>query len=373
MEKTKGWLVALLCALGIAVSVLTYGPALSYSARGINDFRGIYPGARLVGSSRLYDPQAVLAIQIETTGRPARELPYSRLPYFALLISPLGHLPYLTAYWIWQGLCLAAAIAFALLWEAPGRKAVVLATCGSVPLFGALAIAQDIPLLLATIAVSTYLGRRNRWFLAGVVLALCAAKIHLFLLIPVLIFGRRMWRFGAGLLTGGGVLFALSFLGGGAHWVRAYLTYLTRPMANPNADEMPNLHGIVGDLAWNMRMELILAAAVALLVWFAVRNSRFEYAFAATMTGCLLVSHHAYMADCALLMPGLLTIAAQADDKWLRWFAVFLLTPICYVIMFTDSGVWITRAAIVLLLIALVWAARRYRVEAATAPAAPAS
>ena len=364
MEKTKGWLVALLCTLGIAVSVLTYGPALRYSARGINDFRAIYPGARLAGSSKLYDPQEVLAIEIETTGRPARELPYSRLPYFALLISPLGHLPYMAAYWIWQALCLAGAIAFALLWEVPGRKAVVLATCASVPLFGALAIGQDVPLLLATIAVSAYLGRRNRWFLAGAVLALCAAKIHLFLLIPVFIVGRRMWRFGAGLLAGGGVLFALSFIGGGAHWVQSYLTYLTRPMANPNADEMPNLHGIVGDLSGSMRTELLLAAIVALLVWFAARRGSFEYAFAATLAGCLLVSHHAYMADCALLMPGLLMIAAKADDKWLRGFAVFLLTPICYVFMLMGSAIWITRAAIVLFLIGLAWAARRHEADA---------
>ncbi|MGD0579013.1 MAG: glycosyltransferase family 87 protein, partial [Bryobacteraceae bacterium] len=212
MEKTKGWVVALLGALGILVSVATYGPALRFSVRGVNDFRTFYPGARLAGSSEMYDPALVRAVQEETTGKPDRDLPYCRLPYFALLLAPLGRLPYLTAYWIWEGLCLAAAIAFALLWEVPDRKAVVLTCCWSIPLFGALAVGQDIPLLLLTIAVSMRLETRQRSFAAGLVFALCAAKFHLFLLLPLLIVGRRMWRFAAGLLTGGSVLLALSFL-----------------------------------------------------------------------------------------------------------------------------------------------------------------
>lgn len=94
--------VAILCLLGILVSVTAYGPALQLTAWGINDFRAFYPGARLAGSPDLYNPARVRAVQLEAVGRMDRDIAYNRLPCFALLLWPLGRLPYMAAYWFWE-------------------------------------------------------------------------------------------------------------------------------------------------------------------------------------------------------------------------------------------------------------------------------
>lgn len=362
--------ITVLCLLGIAVSVATYGPALRVTAQGINDFRMMYAGARLVGSPDLYNVGRVRAVELEAAGQMDRDLAYNRLPCFALLLWPLGRLPYQAAYGLWEGLALAAAAAFALLWKIPDRQTAILACCWSVPLFGALAIGQDIPFLLLWIVLSLKLAERQRFLAAGLVFALCAAKFHLFALFPLLIIAHRIWRFALGLLAGGSALLILSFLGGGADWPRGFVTMLTNPELNPGAVFMPNLHGIFADVPGGLALEALCAAAVSALVWLAVRHTALEYGFSAVMTGGLLVSHHAYLADCALLLPAFLAIAAKPVAPWQRPFAWFLLTPVCYVFMLMGPAIWATRAALVIFLIGLAWAALRAEKARRPAPSA---
>ena len=94
--------------------------------------------------------------------------------------------------------------------------------------------------------------RHSRPFLTGLVLALCAAKFHLFP--PLLLWRHRLWQ---GLVAGAAALLAISFAVAGRHWPLEY------------AAIMSNLHG-------------------------------------------LLVSRHAYMQDCALLLPALLIVLPTA-------------------------------------------------------------
>jgi len=95
-------------------------------------------------------------------------------------------------------------------------------------------------------------------------------------------------------------------------------------------------------------------AVVAILVWLSVRRTDLEWGLAVALAGGLLVSHHAYMADCALLLPVLLTILAKAAAPWQRSLALFLLTPVPYIFMLMDSTA-ITRAALILFFIGLAW------------------
>jgi hypothetical protein len=86
--------------------------------------------------------------------------------------------------------------------------------------------------LLLWIAIAAALFERGRRFAAGMVLALCSAKPHLFLLLPLLLLGRRMWSTIWGLLAGGALLAAVSFAAAGPHWPREFLSG-ARPARQP--------------------------------------------------------------------------------------------------------------------------------------------
>jgi len=49
---------------------------------------------------------------------------------------------------------------------------------------------------------------------------------------------------------------------------------------------------------------------------------------AAALAGGILAAPHAYVADCALLIPAVLIVLANAERGWIRALCVFLLTPI---------------------------------------------
>ena len=73
-------------------------------------------------------------------------------------------------------------------------------------------IAQDPALLLAVMAISLYLIRKNELLIAGLVLSLVLAKFHLFLpLFPAVLLARR-WKFAAGFYGGSAFLVGISFL-----------------------------------------------------------------------------------------------------------------------------------------------------------------
>jgi hypothetical protein len=236
------------------------------------------------------------------------------------------------------------------------RRAAAVACCWSMPMFGSFIFGQDLPLLLALLAGSLASLKIKRPFQAGAILSLCAIEPHLCLLLPVLILGRGMWRFGIGLLTGGAVLFALSFLAAGPTWIEAFVQTAALSQTNPEIASMPNLNGLVnGSSVW----EMIGAFVVCAPLWRVIRCSNLEWAVAVTLVAGVLVSHHAYIADCAILLPALLIAREQASRKWQRTLTLFLITPAAYVwVYFTGLSV-LTRTAVILFAISFVAAPER--------------
>src|SRR5262249_11825183 len=69
---------------------------------------------------------------------------------------------------------------------------------------------------------------------------------------------------------------------------------------------------------------------VIVAVWLAVRHASFQYGLAAVLAGGLLVSYHAYLADCALLLPAALAARSSSNLLPLRFFSFVLLMPVTY-------------------------------------------
>jgi len=171
--------------------------------------------------------------------------------------------------------------------------------------------------------------RRGHEGRAGVIFALCSIKFHLLLLLPVLILTQRRWTFLRGLLMGGTVLFALSFVPAGGAWPMRWLSLLSNPIGNPWPEAMPNLYGLTYGMPGSMVWQAVGSVAVAVVVWMACRRRSFEVGLAAVLIGGILVTPHAYLSDCALAVPALLILLPMVRMGWERKYVLYAMSPVC--------------------------------------------
>ncbi len=342
---------------------------------GQNDFAPFYVGTKLVGSGDLYKAEPYYAFLMERFEGTNDSLRYTRLPHHAVLFWPLGLLSYETSYAVWVGLRVAAIVGFLLLWRMPSRWDTVMFTALSFPLFTALFNGQDVPFLLLWIALAVHWHGKKKPFAAGLILALCAAKFHLFILLPVLFIGQRRWRMFSGFAAGGAFLTLVSFLAAGVRWPIEYIATLTDGRVHPSPHKMPNLHGLFSGLDFGLGLELVFGAAVVAGAWYVVRHASFHYGLAAALCGSLLLSYHAYLADCALLLPAVLMVCSLTSNRNLRVLGAVLLTPGFYLCLQTPPPAsFFVPATILLFLGLMVLETSRRRSEAtqAAGPAEPA-
>jgi hypothetical protein len=316
-----------LSLLALAFLVAVVWQQRDRTFRGVNDFIPLYSGSWLLKTGDLYDNPRLQEVSREKTGMWSLEHGYIRLPFHAALLWPLSRLHYLDAYYIWQALSLAAAGAFVAFWRRPEWHVRLLFATLSIPLLHAWLKGQDIPFVLLFLALTLWLHEAGKPKLAGFVFSLCAMKFHLFLLTPVLIVGRRDWRFAAGFLGGGALLTVISFAAGGWSWPIEFLASASNPTFSPGVSAMPNLHGALSQLPGSVAWEALLSMTVILAAWVAARRASFKYAFACCLAGGLLLSHHSYLLDSAVLLPAGLVVLASSQRRWLKGVAIFLLTP----------------------------------------------
>jgi hypothetical protein len=97
--------------------------------------------------------------------------------------------------------------------------------------------------------------------------------------------------------------------------VREYLALISGPGVISDPGGKPNLHGLVAGWGHAGAWEVILSIAVVAAVVAVARRSGFEIAFSAGMLGSFLVSNHAYVHDCAVLIPGLVEIVSRRSPR----------------------------------------------------------
>jgi hypothetical protein len=322
-------LIVLGCLLGIAVNCFLKLPALPYLLRGDNDFMCFYSAAQLAGSGELYHSEAIKRAESRLWENP-KFLPYTRLPFYAALLLPLRYFSYRHAYWVWQLGSLAAILLFIYFWPAPRRWMAAMACCWSAPLLDCFIMGRDLAVLMPVLALSLALLFRGRHFAAGCVFSLCLIKYNLFLSIPLLIAGKRLWKFGWGMVAGGAALLAMSFAVGGWSWPWQYVAILRLPATTPRYELVPNLHGLFSSLPPSFLLEAAGTCVVLGAAWLVIRGGDIPMAVAATLASGLLVSYHAFFGDALLLIPVSLLMLSHAPSSPLRLAAGFMLCPIVY-------------------------------------------
>ena len=295
---------------------------------GGTDFLAFYSGARLVGTGHMYDPEAIWNVQLHAIGKYGPALLYIRLPCFALLLWPLAQLPFTIAKLTWIAFQLLTVIAAVWLWPGSRRVATIVA-CWSFPVLVCLADGTDTTIIFLWLVMWRRLEIHNHPLWAGVALAFCVAKFHLFLFIPLLLLRHRRWLVIQGAAIGLSVLLGLSFLAGGWRWPMDYLHVLAKPSINPNTAVMPNIHGLVHGFAPTLEVPLIVATVV--LTCWAIFKLDYDDALAITLGGGLLCSFHAYVMDGVLLLPAIILMLERYRSRWPGFIAGVLAAPVPWV------------------------------------------
>ena len=292
-----------------------------------NDFAPLYVAARTVGTDQLYEPEPYRNFLIERFGGTNEALRYSRPPFYAIALWPLGLLPYQQAHGIYIVLRLAAGVAFVLLWRMNTRAATALSLLLSLPLVAGFILGQDGVFLLLFLGVAWRLMEDERPFSAGLALSLCAIKFHLFLTLPVWLASRARRPILKGFALGAMVLVVASFAVQGWRWPEEYAEVLLAPSLSPKAETMPNLHGLFAGFALGAFLEALTTVAVLWGCWHANGIADWRYSFSVVLLGGVLTSYHSYLADCIILLPAVLVLRRLDTRPRLRTAGLLMLLP----------------------------------------------
>ncbi len=313
---------------GIIIGLIILFMFLGTGIFQLSEYVVLYAGARLVGTPYLYDKARNRREEITAIGAyGGDELIYSRPPFVAAFMAPLGKLPYRVSLLIFQGLSFLALVGFILLWPNSSPWLTALTCAWSLPMAVVFGFVRDDTFLLLLLAFVFRMYKRNP-FIAGVLMSLLGIKFHIFLLLPLLFFAQRRWRMAAGFFTGCAALMGISFAIAGFDWpVR--MAQIIKTSTIDKEYLLPNIRGILQSVTNNLFPEVILGIMVATMVFKLASRSGFEHGMCAALVGSLLVSHHAGIYDCVVLIPVLLILGGNGDSKSATW-CFILLSPAPY-------------------------------------------
>lgn len=329
---------------------------------GQNDFAGLYMGGKFAGTPNLYSPEAQYAEQRKLFPAEMKSVVFSRPPFYAWWLKPLSMLPFTAAYYFYQLVSLGAMFWF-LRQAASRNKELWLLAPMFPPLLATILAGQDIGIVMAIAYLSVTAARRGLDFTAGLILSLCAIKLHFFALVPLAALTNRRYRIVCGGAVGGSMLLALSLAGNGWDVVARYFALLRNPVLHPSADIMPNLHGLTLAVGGGVAAEIAAGVLVAIVVaWLGWRADGYEESFAYAILGGILISTHSYMQDCVLLLLAFTLFTECGAPKVVLGMLTFLLTPIPHIAL--QQGPPASAAVPLLLLAVLGFAAFSRRARA---------
>ncbi len=332
-DRIPGWVHAVIATVLLAVAVVAVTVGQPYQERvlrGGNDFLQLYSGAVLVGTNGLYSIEAVKRNQVERAGIWLHSVYYSRLPFYAALLRPLAWLPYTTAYWVFQSLNLVCCGLFAYVFLVRRHSGYLVWLPLFFPALIVFAYGQDVMIVLLFCALFIVLAGHGRDWLAGACLSLCLIKFHLFVFVPIAILAQRRWRVLLGGMAGSAFWLSLSFAVEGAGWPIDYLRLMRNPELHPGLDRMPTVFGVLRSFGLTTPAAALLVTALGVLFALALFKMKdFEASVGLALIAGIVLSVHAYVQDCTLLLIAIPLLAGRSLPS-LSLRAV-LLTPVPYV------------------------------------------
>src|SRR5260370_32617418 len=256
------------------------------------EFSVSYVGSRMVYlglGPKLYDlaeQQKVKRVLLPD----AEPLIYEHPPFEALLLAPLGALPYKTAYLIWGLINVAIWLMLTYLLRpyapAPRDDLGYLALWVLFAPLGVALFEGQSSLLLVLLYVIAFIQLRSgRDFQPCAILGLALFKFQFVVPLAVIFLLQRKWRFMKGVLTIGTALGVLSLLAVGWHGIISYIHLLVGIATHPDNSSYgaaigtppiqgflhPFLHTVLGHPLVSM---IVAGCSVFLIFWSAGRVSK---------------------------------------------------------------------------------------------------
>ena len=302
------------------------------------DFSVTYIGSRMVylgQGSKLYDlaEQQKLKRQLLPDAEP---LIYEHPPFEALLLAPLGALPYKTAYLLWGLINVAIWLMLPYLLRpyapAPRDDLGYLALwLLFAPLGVALFQGQSSLALLLVYSLAFVALKQGRDFRAGAVLGLGLFKFQFILPFVLIFLLRRQWRFMKGFLLTAAGLGVLSVVAVGWPGIWSYIQLLVSVVRHPDNSTYGAaigmgtvqgfVHALMGKVLGRSAISLLVAAiSAALIGWSAWRwrasgdgegGRNFDLMFAVSVVVALVTGFHMFTHDLSPLMLSMLLVAAH--------------------------------------------------------------
>jgi len=313
-SKRALWLIpcaAVLCVYAAIVAgllIVNNGPG-SWPMASI-DFVAIWAGghqALQTGASSAYGLSALADIQTATVGTLDGHQPFAYPPSFLFVAVPLGMLPYLPAFLIWQALtlCLFAGAIYLIVprWEA------VIVALAFPPVFWNV-IDGQMALLFGALLGAALAVLDRRPVLAGILIALLTFRPQLGILIPLVLMATGRWRAFGSAAAATLCLVAVSSLFFGFDAWPSFLAYapeqfrqvLLDSTASDNWTKLQSVYCLVrwlgGDqsLAWQVHIA-VSALAALLVVWVWTRPFRYELKAASLILGAAIVNPYFFFYD----------------------------------------------------------------------------
>jgi hypothetical protein len=306
------------------------------------DFSVTYIGSRMVYlgvGAKLYDLSEQQKLK-KLLLPDAQPLIFEHPPFEALLLSPLGALPYKTAYLIW-GLVNTAIWLFLPYLLRPYASVprddlgYLLLWLLFLPLGAALFEGQSSLLVLLLYSITFIQLRCGRDFRAGVVFGLALFKFQFAVPFALILLLQRKWRFMKGFVATATALGLLSLVAVGWRGVVSYIHLLTGIAGHPenpsygSAIGMATISGFVnpllGKTLGHAAVCLIVAgASIFLLLWtawrwrkagFAADQRTFDLMFAAAVVVSLATSLHMFTYDLSPLMLAMLLVTGYFPGR----------------------------------------------------------
>lgn len=230
---------------------------------------------------------------------------YLSPPPAAWIVVALAWVPIPTAYVAWTLLNLVAFIAACWL-VCPGtrlvRATVLLVSLAIWPVHYQFWLGQWVVADLALLALTWWLLERDRWVLAGVVLALpFFLKPQDVVLVPAALLVSGRWRTVAVFATTAAILAALSAASLGPNGVAAWLNDLGMARADPRTGPMTYAF-IFGRTPLATGVEVGLGLGALALAWY--RRDRLDLVFALGLVGTTASATYLHEDDMAMLVLG---------------------------------------------------------------------
>lgn len=317
------------------------------------------------GAASIYGITALDALQkSEVSNLAGLHLPFAYPPTFLLIASPLGKLPYIAAFFVWQAATLLLFVA-AIYLIIPRREAMVLALAFPA-VFSNVFVGQE-GLLAAALLGTTLALLERRPVLAGVLLGCLTFRPQLGVLFPVVLILTGRWRtIVSTIITTFGMTGASLWCFGPDAW-RSFFAHapehaaatLLQGQSVGSWSFLQSVYALVrslggtASLAWFS--QIILAAVVVLVVsWVWTQPMRYDLKAAALALGSATVTPYLYFYDLTILaVPAAFLVVDGLKHGFARFERLAILAGALCTVTFV-AGIYAPLGPFIMLLFAVV-------------------